>query len=299
MNNINELKLLCEGGVGLILESENNDIIKLLLMHNIYNNNIKYFNKLYNKIPVVQIKKYNIKTFNYNNISNKVIQDYLLTKKDLLNKIYNNEKIIDIKIYSINYERYDTNLYNYLLVLKYEKNYEELYNNLIYIIYWLVIIILSLNKMNICHNDFKLDNILVKENKNNKFINFNNSYSLFNTTNINLYLNDFDKTMTNTEKTELVDLNFLKIKLFKLFDLLIDKDKKNDDNDNKDDDNKDNDNKDKIKLINLIEKLKNKLNKTTTIKDIENLWIINSTTYTKLNICSSLITNYLKDKLKK
>jgi hypothetical protein len=129
-----------------------------------------------------------------------------------------------------------------------------------------LIFLLELQNYNICHNDFKLDNILIKNNDFKKeyiFYFLNNSIYIKNLFNYSFYLNDFDITQPLDSTNKNNDfLNFKK----KIIIFLNNYGNKLS-------------NKEIKKVFKNIE---NKLNKTENIDNVYNIWFKNSSTYKHL-----------------
>lgn len=274
-----ELEYFVNGGISMLFNIKNNDdiIIKVIIFPSIYNNNVKYYKMLDNKLNIVKMNNNFIFTFNYNNIDNMSVKTFINNKEQYVKKLYKVDTLnnLEMKFYCIEMNKYQTNSYYFFYSLFNNKTHNGKEHGILfsYYIYYSLLMILSLYNMNISHNDFKMDNILVKLNNNKDKIDYfnNKNYSLINNFKYNFYLNDFDLTLNTNNNT--ADLDSFKKSVFTFFE-------------------------EKKKLIDIknYDYILSKLKNTNTIDDIEKLWITNSSSYRQLNIFQNIIKDYIDNK---
>lgn len=127
-----------------------------------------------------------------------------------LQKLYNKcPSVYNGKIYILKYEAYEGNAYSL-----YQNSSMYAPEDLIYFKLWSYATISVLNRLNIYHNDLKMDNILIrKNNKRNDTVKINNII-ICNRSSWTYYLNDFDMTLTFSEIE--CDFNTLRYSMKKL-----------------------------------------------------------------------------------
>lgn len=285
INKYGEINYFVNGGCSIIYNIKNNDnvVIKIMFYPSIYYNNIKFYKTLQSKIQTTKLIDNFITKENYNEFyKDENLKKFIDNKESFIKNIYKVDSLnnLELKLYCIIIKKYYTNsyylFYRIFFTKEYEKREKELIILFTYYIYNNLLNILNLYNLNISHNDYKMDNILVDLNEQKDLINYfyDKKYSLINNFKYVFYLNDFDKTENKMD--EKTDLECFKESVFSFFE-------------------------EKKKIIQKSIDIKNfdyileKLKKTNSINDIELLWLEKSSSYKILNIFKYIIKDYIKD----
>jgi len=271
LNIIKNSKFIVSGGIGMILNNESY-IYKILFFKMAYLNNIKMYNNFHDKISMPNLVNY----FVYSDIyikSNEEIKQklddiyqdklYLLYQKNQKNIILENNYLI---LYVLKYEKLDNNCY-YTFLNQINTNDRSLNETFSFFIIWIFNLIHYMNiGLKVYHNDLKLDNILIKKKLKNVVTKYKfNNIILYNHTNYDFYLNDFDMTLDNAISQNL-DLINIKTSINKIFA-----------------------NKNQT---NFIEYILNKINTIETESDIFPKWLDRSTLFKQI-ITNNIIDEFL------
>jgi len=228
LEKIKNSEFILSGGIGIIISHNEDTIYKLLFFETAYLNNIDMYNKIKDKIDVVDLKGYFVHSDIYisNNSEEQIKSKLDKVYKDELYKLYlKNKNNIKLKngylyIYVLKYEKMNNNCYHLLKTILDKSNHdniEEFDQLFSFFIVWICNVIYYLNtQLNVYHNDLKLDNILIKQKQDKTKITkikINNIY-LYNRTMYEFYLNDFDMSLGIKCDN---DFNKIKSSLNKLF----------------------------------------------------------------------------------